>query len=218
LLLLSWLLWLSAPLAWGVGRHIPVSLQPDDVLPTGNLWISLPDIRAIDGSVNTFNVISMRNRGLLQVTGQDGGPVLEPYFMAGDKRLPFRNPSWELIEYWTPTAHLTVDGLYATLTYCAPPDSRAAFLRLTLTNRRGEPAPVTLGLKASFGMLSRVTYVPVEFRGERTVGVAPWVAPGEAFSFVTSDTQFSWAIIHPGSIAEVTAPPLSTAPAIEQQF
>jgi hypothetical protein len=185
------------------------------VLPTGNQWVSLPDISAYDGSLSTFNAISMHNRGLLQVTGQNGGPVLTPYFMAGDKQLAFHNPTWELIDYWIPTAHLTVDGLDATLTYCAPPDSRGAFIRLTLTNRRAEPVPVTLGLKASFGMLSRVTYVPVELRGERTVGMAPWVAPGEAFSFITSDTQFAWSIIHPGSAAEVTAPPLSVSPALD---
>jgi hypothetical protein len=135
--------------------------------------------------------------------------------MAGDKPLAFRNPSWELVEYWIPTAHLTMNGLDATLTWCAPPGSRAAFLRLTLTNRRSEPVPVTMGLRASFGMLSRVTYVPVELRGERSVGSAPWVDPGEAFSFITSDTQFAWSIIHPGSQALVTAPPLSLAPATE---
>jgi hypothetical protein len=72
-----------------------------------------------------------------------------------------------------------------------------------------------MGLKASFGMLSRVTYVPVELRGERTVGSAPWVDPGEAFSFITSDTQFAWSIVHPGSQALVTAPPLSLAPAVD---
>ena len=202
-------------LAQGPGHRVSLNLKPDDVLPTGNQWISLPDIRAVDGALTTFNVISMRSRGLLQVNGQNGGPALEPYFMDGSKPFAFRNPSWELIEYWIPTAHLSVDGLEATLTWCAPPDSRAAFLRLTLTNRRPVPAPVTLGLRGSFGALSRVTYVPVELRGERTVGAAPWVSPGEAFSFITSDTQFSWAVIHPGSTAEVTAPPLSTAPAMD---
>jgi hypothetical protein len=216
-MVLAWLLCLCllTTSAWGAAHRIPLSLQPDDVLPTGNQWVSLPDISANDGSLSTYNVISMRNRGLLQVTGQNGGPVLTPYFMAGDKQLAFHNPTWELIDYWIPTAHLTVDGLDATLTYCAPPDSRGAFIRLTLTNRRSEPVPVTLGLKASFGMLSRVTYVPVELRGERTVGMAPWVAPGEAFSFITSDTQFAWSIIHPGSTAEVTAPPLSASPALD---
>ncbi len=216
-LVLAWLICLCVPatFAFGASRRVPLTLKPDDVLPTGNEWIALPDIRALDGAINSFNVLSMRDRGLLQVTGERGAPVLQPYFMAGGKQLPFRNPSWELIEYWIPSAHLTVDGMEATLTWCAPPGSRAAFLRMTLTNRGAAPMPVTLGLKASFGALDRVTYVPVELRGERTVGPAPWVDPGEAFSFITHDTQFAWSVVHPGSKALVTVPPLSISPAAD---
>ena len=193
----------------------PISLQPDDVLPTGNQWISLPDISAADGSLHTFNVLSMRHRGLLQVSGEHGGPVLQPYFTADGKPLAFRNPSWELIAYWIPSAHLTIDGLDATLTWCAPPESRAAFLRMTLTNRRPAPVEVTLGLKASFGSIDRVTYVPVELRGERTVGPAPWVDPAEVFSYITTDTDFAWTLLHPGSKANINLPPTTPTPAVD---
>ncbi len=201
--------------AFASARRVPISLQPNDVLPTGNQWISLPDISAEDGSLHTFNVLSMRHRGLLQVSGEHGGPVLQPYFMADGKPLAFRNPSWELIAYWIPTAHVTIDGLDATLTWCAPPESRAAFLRMTLTNRRSAPAQITLGLKASFGSIERVTYVPVELRGERTVGPAPWVDPAEVFSYITSDTDFAWTLLHPGSKASITTPPTTPTPAVD---
>ena len=214
---LAWLICLCIPAlsAFAAGRRIPLSLKPDDVLPTGNEWIALPDIRALDGALGSFNVVSMRDRGLLQVTGERGAPVAQPYFIAGGKQLPLRNPSWELIEYWIPSARLTVEGMEATLTWCAPPGSRAAFLRMTLTNRRAEPVPVTLGLKASFGALDRVTYLPAELRGERTVGPAPWVDPGEVFSYITHDTQFAWSLVHPGSKAQVTVPPLSITPSVD---
>lgn len=194
-------------------RPIPLHLQPTDVLPTGNEWIALPDIRSSDGALTTFNVISMRDRGLLQVNGQDGSAVLTPYFMADGKPVDFHDPSWELIEYWIPTAHLHADGLEMRLTYCAPIGSRAAFLRMSITNRRDSAAAVTLGVRASWGRLSRVTYVPVELRGERTVGAAPWVDSGETFSYITTDTRFAWTLLHPGSQANVTAPPITRAPA-----
>jgi hypothetical protein len=196
-------------------RHTPISLHPDDVLPTGNQWLSLPDIRASDGALGTFNVLSMHHRGLLQVSGEHGGPVLQPYFTANGKPLDFHNPSWELLAYWIPSAHLTISGLDTTLTYCAPPDSRAAFLRMTLTNHRTEPAEVTLGLKATFGSIDRVTYVPVELRGERTVGAAPWVDPAEVFSYITTDTDFAWTLLHPGSKANITTPPTTPTPAVD---
>ncbi|MGH9959200.1 MAG: glycoside hydrolase family 125 protein, partial [Pyrinomonadaceae bacterium] len=157
------------------------------------------------------------DRGLLEVTGDSGTPVLQPYFMITGKQLPFRNLTWELIEYWIPVAHLTVEGVEATLTYCAPPGSRAAVIRMTLTNRRAEAVPVTLGLKASWGDLNRVTYTPVALGGERTIGVAPWVDSAEVFSFITHDTQFAWSLIHQGSEGHVIVPPLAVSPSLDAQ-
>lgn len=194
-------------------RRVPLQLTGDDVLPTGNEWISLPDIRASDGALMSFNAISMRHRGLLQVNGADGQPVLQPYFTIGSKHIEFRNPAWNVAEYWIPSGRAQADGIEMTITYCAPPGSRAAVLQLTMKNTRSQPVEATLGVRASWGNLSRVTYVPVILRGERVVGIAPWVSPGEVFSFITSDTEFAWALIHPGSTAEMTSPPLGPAPA-----
>ena len=209
------LLLLSTASLFASERRTPLSLRPDDVLPTGNQWISLPDIRASDGALGTFNFLSMHHRGLLQVSGDKGSPVLQPYFTAGGKPLAFQNPSWELIEYWIPSAHLTVDGLDATLTWCAPPDSRAAFLRMTLTNHRTAPAEVTLGVRAAFGSIDRVTYVPVALRGERTIAPATWVEPAETFSYITTDTDFSWTLLHPASKGSLNAPPTTPNPSVD---
>ena len=206
---------LVASNAFAAEHRTPISLRSDDVLPTGNQWISLPDIRASDGALGTFNFLSMRHRGLLQVSGDKGGPVLQPYFTVAGKPLAFQNPSWELIQYWIPTAHLTIDGLDATLTWCAPPESRAAFLRMTLTNRRTAPADVTLGVRAAFGSIDRVTYVPVALRGERTIAPASWVEPAETFSYITNDTDFSWTLLHPGSKGAINAPPTTPTPSVD---
>ncbi len=193
-------------------RQVALKLRPEDVLATGNEWLALPDIRASDGALSTFNALSMRDRGLLQASGESAQPVLEPYFRADDKPLALQNPGWELLEYWIPRARQEVAGVELTLTYCAPNGYRAAFIRLTATNRRDVPVRATLGVKASFGRLSRVTYVPVTLRGERSVGPSPWVDPGEVFSYITHDTQFAWALVHPGSTATTAAPPLALSP------
>jgi uncharacterized protein len=195
----------------------PLNLQAGDVLPTGNEWIALPDIRADNGALTSFNVLSMRDRGLLQVTGEAGSPVLQPYFEADGKPVAFLNPAWELIEYWIPSAHQTINGLDMTLTWCAPPGVRAAFLRMTVTNHRAAAVPVVLGLKASWGALDRVTYVPVRLKGDRTLGPAPWIDAGEVFSYVTNDTHFAWSLIHPGSQARLSLPPLTVSPEVDAQ-
>ena len=79
-------------------RRTALTLRPDDVIATGNEWLALPDIRAADGALGTFNALSMRDRGLLQASGEAARPVLEPYFLANGKRLDVHNLSWELLE------------------------------------------------------------------------------------------------------------------------
>jgi hypothetical protein len=190
----------------------PLTARPGDVVATGNEWIALPEIRLGDAALVTFNALSMRDRGLLQPAGEPGKPVLEPYLAIGSAREPLDSLKWSLISYWIPRAEQDRDGLHFTITYCAPPGYRAAFLRLTVTNRRAEAVAATIGLKSSFGSLARVTYVPVALRGERAIGPAPWVDPGEVYSYITNDTRFAWAIVHPGSKAIITVPPVSVAP------
>lgn len=193
-------------------RRLSLNVRPGDVLATGNEWIALPEIRTSDGALVTFNVLSMRERGLLQSSGESGRPVLEPYLKVGAKRQALDALNWSLLEYWIPQAKQDKDGLAFTLTYCAPPGYRAAFLRLTVKNQRSEAVAATLGLKSSFGALARVTYLPVSVRGERTITPTPWVDSGEVYSYITSDTRFAWAVVHPQSVATFGAPPVTVAP------
>jgi uncharacterized protein len=196
-------------------RHVPLSLKPDDVIATGNEWVALPTIRAVDGALMSFNVLSMRDRGLLEVTGGNGNPVLQPYILIDGKPVPFSDPAWELIEYWIPTARVTSNDAVITLTYCAPPGSRAAFVHVTFKNISSRTMQATLGLTASWGGLNRVTYTPVALRGERSLGAAPWVDSAEVFSFLTHDTQFAWSVVHPGAESHVAVPPVAISPSLD---
>lgn len=60
-----------------------------------------------------------------------------------------------------------------------------------------------------------MTYTPVNVQGTRVVGAAPWVDSAEVFSFVTYDTQFAWALIHPGSVGQMTQPPVALSPGVD---
>lgn len=195
----------------------PLNLSPTDVIPTGNEWVALPTIRASDAALVNFNALSVRDRGLLQVEGEFGGPAIEPYFLVDKKRVPNKPLSWELLDYWIPRAHTSFNGLDATLTYCAPHGIRAAFLLITLTNRGNSPVNAGVGLNASWGALNRVTYTPVALNGERKIAGAPWNEFGRVFSFVTSDTHFAWSIYFPDSTSNVVGAPLSTSPRLETQ-
>lgn len=196
-------------------KSIELSLSPNDVIATGNEWLALPTIRASDGSLTNFNVLSMRDRGLLQVEGDHGTPALQPYFLLDGKPLFFQNPRWELIDYWIPVAHLAANGLEARLTYCTPPRSRGAIIDMQLTNRGAKPISISLGIKASWGSLSRITYTPVPLRGERAIVGAPWEAAAQVFTFITHDTHFAWSLYYLGSEGKVSSVPLSSSPALD---
>lgn len=202
---------MGAALAASDSAPLP-PLGPDDALATGNEWLALPEIRPSDAALLSFNVLSMRDRGLLEVRGDTGHGALEPHFDVDGHPVAFRDPEWRLETEWIPEARKTVDGIEYTVTYCVPDGFRAAFVRLTAVNRRAVAATVRLGVRSAFGALRRVTYVPVTLRGERRVGPAAWVAPGEQYSFVTDDTRFSWVLIHPGSAGTVGVPPVTEAP------
>jgi hypothetical protein len=58
------------------------------VLPTSNEWISLRDIRASDGALGTFDLLSTRHRGLLQVSGTEGKPMILPSFASRQRAHP----------------------------------------------------------------------------------------------------------------------------------
>ncbi len=203
--------------AASTARRTPLAVKSTDVIPTGNQWIALPAIRASDGALENFNVLSMRYRGLLEVKGERDAPALQPYLTVGDKSLPLRDLKWELVEYWIPTATQTSDGIEVSITYCAPPDSRAALLRLTVTNHRTSAVPVTLGLKASWGELNRVTYTPVNLKGERTMVPAPWQKNMTVFPYISDDTQFAWSLSYRDSQASLVAPPFHFAPGLDAQ-
>lgn len=203
--------------AASTARRTPIAVTSTDVIPTGNEWIALPTIRASDGALENFNVLSMRYRGLLEIKGERDTPAIVPNLRAGDENLPLRNLKWELIEYWIPTATQTSGGIEFSITYCAPPDSRAALLRLTATNHRTSAVPVTLGLAASWGELNRVTYTPISLKGERTMVPAPWQKNMTVFPYISDDTQFAWSLSYRDSQASLVAPPSHLAPGLDAQ-
>ncbi|ESQ85135.1 hypothetical protein AEAC466_05335 [Asticcacaulis sp. AC466] len=187
---------LSVPADAQPGR-MPLNVTDSDVVPTGNEWIALPEIKADDGGIGSFNVLSMRYRGLLQVSDPTSGSVVRPTLAIDGKAIPIQQLHWSVIAYWIPVARMTVDGVEFELTYCAPKDTRAAFIHMRARNAGAKPVDVQLGADIGWGAFERVTYQPVALTGRRTMQPAPWVDDAEVFSYLTDDTQFSWAALHP---------------------
>ncbi len=184
---------------------VPVALGRDAIIATGNDWIALPEIRADDGAVVTFNVLSMRERGLLQVQGspnvnfgpeREMVPALAPWVAAGAAPAGLRVTQWRLIDDWIPVATAHAGTVQVTITYATPPEARAAWIRVALVNQGATARTVRFGITARWGGLARVIYSPSMIAGRRLQSNAP-IPHTQVFSFVENDTVFAWALGYP---------------------
>jgi hypothetical protein len=209
----------AVPLATGapaasVERETPLTLASDDVIPTGNDWIALPSIRAGDGALMDFNVISMRYRGLIEFAGAAGQPLMKPFLSFGGVRKPLASLSWSLRDYWLPTGTMEEGGVRTRITYVAPPDSRAAIVRFQVTNLGKAAVKVAPGMEVSWARTNRVTYSPEPLDGARTMSPTPIDSDMEIFNYRTDDTKFAWGFAYVGSkgvLHEAPADPGVTA-------
>lgn len=180
-------------------RTVNLALTADDVIPTGNDWVALPSIRASNGALQNFNVISMRYRGLLEVAGVAERPLMAPFLEISGARRPLAHLQWSLRDYWIPTGTTEADGVRVQLTYVAPPENRAAIVRFQITNLRAAPVRVAPGMELDWGRTNRVTYSPELLSGSRTMSPTPIDTDMEIFKYNTDDTQMAWGFAYVGS-------------------
>jgi hypothetical protein len=186
----------------------PLAIGRGAVIATGNDWIALPEIRASDGAIVSFNALSLRERGLLQVQGT---PTVRPAAAPVDalvpavaarltvdgRRVPLKIAQWRLFDDWIPVASVRAGGIRLQITYATPPHTRAALLRMVLTNDDRIAHRVRFGVLAHWGGLARVAYVPAMIRGETRQAPAAWTAQTQVFSFFENETTFAWALGYP---------------------
>src|SRR5215469_5987949 len=101
----------------------PLTIAHGAVIATGNDWIALPEIRASDGAIVTFNALSMHERGLLQVQGtptvrpaaapvDDLVPAVAPSLTVDGHPTELRIADWQLIDDWIPVATAHAGGIH----------------------------------------------------------------------------------------------------------
>jgi len=177
--------------------------RAEEVIPTGNDWIALPSIRASDGALLDFNVISIRYRGLVEMAGAKGQPLIAPFLEVNGETKSLSGLDWSLRDYWIPMGTQEANGLRLRLTYAVPPDSRAAIIRFEVTNTSGQPIRVAPGMDVKWARTNRVTYSPEPLKGSRTMSPTPIDSDMEIFNYGTDDTHFAWGFAYVGSQAEL---------------
>ena len=180
-------------------RNVAITLGADDVIPTGNDWISLPTIRAADGAIKDLNVISMHYRGLVEMAGVGDAPLMTPFVTVDGARHGLSGLHWSLSDYWIPTGTMEANGLKVSITYVTPPGEHAAIIRFVVTNTSDHAINVAPGMDVGWGATHRVTYSPEKLSGTRTMTPTPIDSDMEIFTYGTDDAHIAWGFGYVGS-------------------
>ncbi|HYF81629.1 MAG TPA: glycoside hydrolase family 125 protein [Clostridia bacterium] len=78
------------------------------VLYAGNHYISLPEISTYDASVRSMNILTLSNKGLMEVKGEE--TLFKPEFYKDDRRLSIQRSSVVLENYYIPVFSFELEG------------------------------------------------------------------------------------------------------------
>lgn len=159
--------------------------------PTGNAYVALPTIND-SGALESFNVISMADRGLLEVTGD---PFLTPRISIDGEQVDMAGLSWSYRDHWIPEARLEHAGATITLSYVAPQDTRGWFLRVGVSGAVGRT--VSLQLDGHFAALLHSINETKPCRGEIETYESLW-NEGLMFDFRATTTKISFGFLTKG--------------------
>jgi hypothetical protein len=142
-----------------------VTLLPPPRVPwqiTGNHWIALPCIHPVDGSLHALGVLHRGSRSAIELAGDPdflqgaGVPLLKPTLGLGGvtRDLAGAQMAWERALGWIPTFSCTIADVVVRGSIFAPygrdADVAGAVYALSVENRTGAPAEITIGLEGRF--------------------------------------------------------------------
>src|ERR1043166_9119639 len=128
---------------------------------TGNHWLALPCIHPADASIHAVGVLHRGSRAAIELAGSPdflegtGRPLARPAIEIGGVRRELSSGSltWERALSWIPTFTTTIDSILIRGTLFAPygrdADVAGAVYALSLENRSGQPAAVTVMLSGA---------------------------------------------------------------------
>jgi hypothetical protein len=163
----------------------PVIDAAPNLIPTGNLWVSLPAISRADAGIYRVGILREDTNCLLDLVGDETGqnPFLAPAFVQAGKYLMLKNIHWSRLEYWLPdfAADLT-DELHVHGTIFAPNELNGAVYLLELTSDTSESQALEVGLEGRWQGLEEVVFSSRPVECKTPIWQDPWTGSlvGEA--------------------------------------
>ncbi len=143
--------------------------NPEKLYVTGNEYLSLPQIDPA-GGIKTVNVLRLDHRGLLEFSGSEQEPLLQPVITVDDENLDLANQlTWNYQLDWLPAFTLT-DQKKRTVEgeIFAPPGFKGFCYRLSFINNSDRPVTVGLGWQGCWDSFNYIVFSrrPVKEQGD----------------------------------------------------
>jgi len=142
-------------------------------IPTGNEQVSIPTLYT-DGSIESFNFISMKHRGLIEITGDPhNNPLIKPVLKVNGEVF-FGKLQWERDNYWIPSFTANNDEVIWKGEICAPIGERGFYYRLEVTNISKKTKSLEMGLDGCWNRTLHTINESKEVRAYPSVYKSNW--------------------------------------------
>lgn len=119
----------------------------DRFIPTGNEYVSLPEINENTCAVDSISFLLMAQRGMVELRGSRS--LMEPFVSINGEELSFNNMKWRREHYWIPVAEKAVGSAHVRVIWCAFIGERGFGVRIELDGIQAESA-VTMGIRGAW--------------------------------------------------------------------
>lgn len=184
--------------------------------PVGNEWVALPEITE-NGGIHSFNVLSERHKGMLEVRGGNE-PLLQPLIEISGDTVPLGQAVWSRVADWLPRFELIWQGVDLQGTIFCPGQHRGFVYLLELKNNSDKERRCNLGWLGSWVETCFTVYRSRQSTGLNVGWYNRWTRtmtfehrsglPALGWSLGLSEplSEFEWHIANAASEAEVRTP------------
>lgn len=138
-------------------------------MATGNLVISVPEIRTSDGGVMEVNFLRKDYRAVIELHGGRELPLLAPVIEIAGEPVPIQAAQWTQEGYWLPTFRVNHRGVDVTGRIFAPQNHRGFVYVLAFNT--DSPAHMRAGWHGEWGRTYHVTNLSKRMGGIRYGGI-----------------------------------------------
>lgn len=121
----------------------------DRFIPTGNEYISLPEIKEDRCGLESASFLLMAQRGMVELRGEEEKSLVEPFVSVGGTELSLENMSWHREHWWIPVAEKQEGSAHVRVIWCAPVGERGFGVRIELDGLTPE-SDVMMGVRGAW--------------------------------------------------------------------